>query len=154
LERELLPPDSAQEPSPIEEASPLAADYGEEEEEAPCTETVVTESMHDEDSDIEIEQNAKSSYVALEIVLYKRANEPSGIEFLDVDRLRRFGVLHVKAFVDKSFILIHNTSCYENGVAEGLIEGDMIIQVNMTSGPPYGAQGGLSGLSRMPSVNS
>ena len=37
VERELLPPDSAQEPSPIEEALPLAADYGEEEEEAPCT---------------------------------------------------------------------------------------------------------------------
>ena len=80
--------------------------------------------------------------MALEIALYKRPNEPSGIEFLDVDRLRINGVLFVKGFVDNSFIAAHNTACYEKGVAEGLIEGDMIIQVNMTSGPPYGIQGG------------
>ena len=138
----MLPSDGDKELSPIEGLSPLEADYDEELEEAPCTETVAAESMEDQDSDIEIEQDAKKSYLALEIVLYKRANEPSGIEFLDVPRLRKFGALHVKAFVDKSFILIHNTACYENGMAEGLIEGDMIIQVNMTSGPPFGAQGG------------
>jgi hypothetical protein len=120
----------------------LEADYDEDVEQAPCTETVAAESMEDQDSDIEIEQDPRKSYLALEIVLYKRANEPSGIEFLDIPRLKKYGVLHVKGFVDKSFILVHNTACYENGTADGLIEGDMIVQVNMTSGPPFGAQGG------------
>ena len=95
LERDVLT-DTAPEPSPISDVSPAAADYGEAAEEAPCTEEV----SRDHDSDFEIEANPKHSYVALEMVLYKRPIKPSGIESLYVDRLRKNGVLFVKSFVD------------------------------------------------------
>ena len=93
------------------------------------------------DDDVEIEADLTKSFLELEIMVAKRCNEMSGIEFMDIPRLKKYGVLFVKGFVEKSYINSHNAKSIENGLAEGLIEGDMIVRVNMVSGPPYGETG-------------
>ena len=118
--RELVPPtETHTEPVDPMDISPITpgcdaqsppeaeaeADY--DDDAAPCTED--TEGV---DTEL-MQRDLRKSYMTLEILLHKRSNEPSGIEFLNIDRLKRFGNLHIKGFVEKSSVLTHNSLCYE-----------------------------------------